>query len=53
MDQLSSVTKGQIMNTKENYYICVYNKSDTHIEEQKGVMTLRMTWHYTTHALAV
>jgi hypothetical protein len=43
MDQLSSVTKGQIMNTKEKYCICVYNKWDTHIEEQKGVMTLHMT----------
>ena len=42
MDQLGTVTKGQIINTEENYYICVCNKWDTHIE-LKVVMTLRMT----------
>ena len=39
---LCSVTKGQIMNTKENNFICVLNKWDTHIE-QKVVMTLNIT----------
>ena len=42
IDQLSSVTKGQIINTEENDCICVYNKWDTHIE-QKVVMTLHVT----------
>ena len=32
MDQLSSVTKGEIRNTEENYCVWVYNKWDTHIE---------------------
>ena len=44
MDQLGTVTKGQIINTEENYYVCVCNKWDTHIE-LKVVMTLHMTQH--------
>jgi hypothetical protein len=42
MDQLNTVTKGQIKNAEENYCICVCDKWDTHIE-QKVVMTLHMT----------